>query len=76
MLAKLEDLRLVDSAGSALGWAEMLIVDTDSPLKVPDVEDDLARETLMYVLQFFRPFPSSLGLCTPQNAENLIFCIY
>ena len=49
MLAKLEELRLLDSAGEPMPWIESLIVDTEEPLKVPDVEDDLARETLMYV---------------------------
>lgn len=58
MLAKLEELRLVDSAGEPMAWIETLIVDTDEPLKVPDVEDDLARETLMYV----SPIPQFLSL--------------
>ena len=48
MLAKLEELRLLDASGEPLAWAETLIVDSDEPLKVPDVEDDLARETIMY----------------------------
>lgn len=56
MLAKIEDLKLVDASGTPLGWAETLIVDTDEPLKVPDVDDDLARETLMYALQFHPHF--------------------
>ena len=62
MLAKLEDLKLVDSAGKPLEWAETLVVDTDEPLKVPDVNDDLARETLMYAAN---SSPVSSVLCVP-----------
>lgn len=75
MLAKIEDLKLVDAAGNPLGWAETLIVDTDEPLKVPDVDDDLARETLMYVLQFHPSFLSSTMLLPsicPLNLTNPI----
>jgi hypothetical protein len=48
MLAKIEELQLVDSEGKPMEWVETLIVDTDAPLKVPDINDDLSRETIMY----------------------------
>jgi rRNA-processing protein EBP2 len=62
MLAKLEELRLLDASGEPLAWAETLIVDSDEPLKVPDVEDDLARETIIYN-QTLANVEKALALC-------------
>ena len=61
MLAKLEELTLIDSEGQPMPWVEVLIVDTDAPLKVPDINDDLTRETIMYDREFLSSNPSSLG---------------
>lgn len=39
----------MDASGAPIAWAETLVVVSDEPLVVPNVNDDLARETLMYV---------------------------
>lgn len=48
----------MDSAGTPILWAETLVVVSDEPLNVPNVNDDLARETLMCVEFLAIPLPS------------------
>ena len=69
-MAKLDDLRLVDGAGNPLEWAETLVVTTDAPLKVPNVDDDLARETLMYEFANSEP-PCTRDSCLLPHSNTM-----